>query len=315
MAPRLKLLRVTAVLGRGNLTETLVADVEEVRPGGTSRSAVVKRLHPSLADSKGAVRRIAEEARVLARLSHPRIPAFVGVGDDNGLPFFAQEQVDGIPLPAGLTVSWQETVAILLDIVGALATAHALGVVHRDLSRRNVLLDRHGRVHLIDFGVARADDRPQVTRTGAIIGTPSAMAPEQGLGEAATAAADVWAWGALGYALVTGRHPLGITADDSPVERLRKVRVIQIHPLASRAAPPALEQLLMACLQRAPSRRPPNGNALVEELTRLPVAPVELVVARAHLGRRAADWLAMATSVSGLAGGTATGTATDTVDD
>ncbi len=313
MAPRLKLLRVTAVLGRGNLTETLLGDVEDVLPGGTSRSAVVKRLHPSLADNKGAMRRIAEEARVLARLSHPRIPAFVGVGDDNGLPFFAQEQVDGIPLPADITVSWQETVAILLDIADALATAHALGVVHRDLSRRNVLLDRHGRVHLIDFGVARADDRPQVTRTGAIIGTPSAMAPEQGLGEAATAAADVWAWGALGYALVTGRHPLGITADDSPLERLRKVRRIQIHPLASPAAPPALEQLLMACLQRAPSRRPPNGHAVVEQLTRLPVAPVELAVARANLGRRACDWLALATSVSGPAGGT--GTATDTIDD
>ena len=313
MAPRLKLLRVTAVLGRGNLTETLLGDVEEVRQGGTRRSAVVKRLHPSLADSKAAVRRVAEEARVLARLSHPRIPAFVGIGDDDGLPFFAQEQVDGAPLPAGIVVSWQETAAILVDIAEALATAHAIGVVHRDLSRRNVLLDRHGRVHLIDFGVARADDRPQVTRTGAIIGTPSAMAPEQGLGEAATAAADVWAWGALGYALVTGRHPLGITADDSPVERLRKVRLNQIHPLASGAAPPALEQLLMACLRRAPSRRPPSGHAIVDEFTRLPVSPVELAVARANLGRLAAGWLATAASVSGLAGSTATGTAT--VDD
>ena len=74
MAPRLKLLRVTAVLGRGNLTETLVADVEEVRPGGTSRSAVVKRLHPSLADSKGAMRRPPEAATVPADSNAPLDP-------------------------------------------------------------------------------------------------------------------------------------------------------------------------------------------------------------------------------------------------
>jgi serine/threonine protein kinase len=302
MAKRLHLLRITAILGRGNLTETLVADVVDDSRAGKGRSAVVKRLHPNLANDPAAMARIIEEARVLARLRHPLVPAFIGVGDDHGLPFFAQAPIDGMPLPDDLTVTWEETLAIVLDVVDALAHAHGCGVIHRDLSRRNLLLDRDGRTHLIDFGIARADDRPRRTRTGAVVGTPSTMAPEQALGEEPRATVDVWALGIIGHSLLTGHHPLGITGDDSPGTRLQKVREATPAPLAGQAAddvPEDLQRLLMDCLQRDPTRRPQDAGALLGALQAVRLPPGGLLRARATLGQQAARWLAAAAATSG----------------
>jgi serine/threonine protein kinase len=304
MAKRLHLLRITAILGRGNLTETLVADVVDEGRTGKARSAVVKRLHPNLANDPAAMARIIEEARVLARLGHPLVPAFIGVGDDHGLPFFAQAHIDGVPLPDGMTVTWEETLTILLNVVDALAHAHGCGVIHRDLSRRNLLLDRDGRTHLIDFGIARADDRPPLTRTGAVVGTPTAMAPEQALGEEPRATVDVWAVGIIGHSLLTGQHPLGITDDDSPSMRLKKVREGIPAPLAGQLAddvPGGLQDLLMDCLQRAPARRPPDGGALLGRLQAIRLPPSGLLRARATLGQHAARWLAAAATSRAMA--------------
>jgi len=292
--PHVELVRVRAILGRGALTETLRGDV---RPRASDAAiltdVVVKRLHPNLADDQLAMRRVAEEARVLRRLQHAHIPRLLGLGDDAGLPFFAQERVDGGPLPAFVRLTPAEAVAIAVDVSAALAAAHEAGVVHRDVSARNVLVDTSGRAFLIDFGVARADDRPRLTRSGATLGTPAAMAPEQARGEEASASADVWALGSLLYGFLCGAHPLGITADDAPATRLDKARraTVRPMPLDLDGVDDALRAAVMAMLQSQADARPPDGRAAHALLAALrPPSPrTRAALAKRAVGAHAAD--------------------------
>jgi serine/threonine-protein kinase len=294
MPTRLTLKRVKKLLGRGGLTETFVADVVEIgqrRP----REVVVKRLHPNLIDDRAAIARVAEEARVLSRLDSPRIPRLVGVGEDSALPFFAMSHIIGCPLDALGTVAWTETLAVALDLVDALAVAHAADVTHRDVSGKNVLVDVAGRAHLIDFGVARAGDRSRVTRSGAVVGTPAAMAPEQARGEVATSGSDVWAVGVLLFQLLSGQHPLGIVDDDGPAERLRKVKAASVVPLVHPDVPEPLCRLVMSCLTPRAATRPPDARALQVLLLDLDVK-VSLAKVRAQLAERVTQTLKAPTS-------------------
>ncbi|MDP2341653.1 MAG: serine/threonine-protein kinase [Deltaproteobacteria bacterium] len=278
---KLHLLRVTGVLGRGGIAETLRA---ELRVGGAQVTAVVKRLLPTLVDDDAAVARLAEEARVLSRLGHPRIPRFLGIGDDDGLPFFAAELRHAGPLPSGVRVSEAETLTLALDVTSALAHAHGLGVIHRDVSRGNVLVDDDGRGVLIDFGIARALDRPRHTRSDVVIGTPGSMAPEQAQGKRATAAADVWSLGVLLFSLLSGQHPLGVLESD-PVElRLERARTMIPAALAD-DVDAAFAAVVHACLQREPTNRPRDAIVLAELLAPL-VRGVDLPAARLALAAR-----------------------------
>lgn len=287
MPARLTLKRVQRVLGRGGLTETFVADVVSATSARRARRAVVKRLHPNLADDRAAIARVAEEARVLASLDSPRIPELIGVGEDGGLPFLAMTYIEGCPVIELGAVSWQETLAIGLDLADALACAHAAGVVHRDLSGRNVLVDADGRAALVDFGVARADDRARITRSGAVVGTPASMSPEQARGEPAQPSSDVWAWGVLLSTLLTGAHPLGIVDDDAPTERLRKVKAAALVQPLGPPVPGPLADVIAASLVISPRDRAGDGSALLEQVTSAQtMVRAHLPSARAELAAR-----------------------------
>jgi tetratricopeptide (TPR) repeat protein len=217
-------------------------------------------------------RRFHAEAEAIARLKHPNVVQIYEVGEHKGLPYFAMELCEGGSLDGQLDgTPWQpEKAATLVQtLAGAMHAAHAAGVIHRDLKPANVLLAADGTPKITDFGLAKRLDVQGLTQTGAVLGTPSYMAPEQaaGKGKAVGPAADVYALGAILYQLLTGRPPFkGETSFDT----LRQVlddEPVPVRRLQPRA-PADLETVCLKCLEKEPQRRYASARELAEDLRR-----------------------------------------------
>ncbi len=187
------------------------------------RRLVALKLMPS-SDGPEACRRFELEAQSVARLRHPGIVTVHDVGQGADFRWIAMELVIGETLKSVLDraepVPLAETVRVICDLLDALGHAHGRGIVHRDVKPANILLalgldDGLGDVRLADFGIARATgglpEEAEHTRVGEMLGTPSAMAPEQLRGEAADHRADLWAVGIILYQMLTGRRPFTTT--------------------------------------------------------------------------------------------------------
>ncbi|MBI2901463.1 MAG: protein kinase [Planctomycetes bacterium] len=208
------------------------------------------------------------EAQLAAALDHPAIAKMYEIGEHEGAPYIAMEFVDGTTLAAA-KLSAAERVRAATTVAEAVAFAHGRGIIHRDLKPANVMVDRHGRVFVMDFGLAKevAVDAPSLTGTNAVLGTPNYMAPEQARGKA-TAQSDVYSIGAILYELVTGRPPfVGDTAADVLMQ------VISAEPIwPRRLAPgtaPDLEAVILKALEKDPRRRYADVPALLEDLRAL----------------------------------------------
>jgi tRNA A-37 threonylcarbamoyl transferase component Bud32 len=231
---------------------------------------------PQLASAE-EFRRFRREADVLAGSSHPHIVPVhaygeMEVGPGVRCPYFTMRLMEGGSLAgqvARLAGDPRAAAEIVATIAGAVQHAHEQGVLHRDLKPANILLDAEGRPHVADFGLARrGDGGTGGTASGAVIGTPAYMAPEQARGEKElTPAADVYGLGAILYELLTGRPPF---RGDSPAEVLRQVlREPPVRPRAlNRKVDRALEAVCLKCLEKEPARRYPSAQALVGDLRR-----------------------------------------------
>ena len=162
-------------------------------------------------DDAGKLARFRREAVAAARVDDPRIVTVYESGDVDGVPFIAMRLVPG-PSLAELVARFgalppQRAVMILDDVASAVDAAHEHGLVHRDIKPANVLLDLDDRAYLSDFGVARMDDLPGLTRRGDWLGTVEYISPEQAAGHGATAASDIYAFGVLAFEVLCGRPP------------------------------------------------------------------------------------------------------------
>ena len=257
--------RLDAALGdRYALGETLgvggTAAVFLAHESKHDRRVVLKVLQPGLAAAIGPTRFL-EEVRITARLSHPHILPLLDSGEVDGLLFYVMPYLGGETLRERLArdgaLPLTEAVGLLRDIAGALAHAHAAGVIHRDLKPENVLsVGAHA--YLLDFGIAKLEadvESVSVTHPGFAIGTPGYMAPEQAAGQAVDHRADLYAWGLLAREILTGARsaaPLGEQRPDLPR---------------------SLVALVEACLAIDPAERPATASSLVAALDGL-VAPV-----------------------------------------
>jgi WD40 repeat protein/tetratricopeptide (TPR) repeat protein len=213
------------------------------------------------------------EAEAVARLQHPNIVQLYEAGDAEGRPFFALELVeggslarrlDGTPLPPG------RAAALLEALARAMHYAHEKGVVHRDLKPANVLLAEDGTPKVADFGLAkRLEGEAGQTQSGALLGTPSYMAPEQALGRGKEVgpAADVYSLGAILYELLTGRPPFKGATLLETLEQVRHQEAVPPTRLALRV-PRDLETICLKCLEKAPRRRYASAADLADDLRR-----------------------------------------------
>ncbi|QEH33202.1 Serine/threonine-protein kinase PknB [Aquisphaera giovannonii] len=257
-------------LGRGGM-----GVVYKARDLRLNRVVALKTL-PAADASPEAISRLLAEAEAIARLEHPQIVRVHGVGDHEGHPYFEMEYVDGGSLADrldGRPRPPRDSAALVKALARAVHEAHRLGVVHRDIKPANVLLSADGTPKLTDFGLAKLLDdsgaRAPITRSGALLGTPGYMAPEQAEGRASRVGpgADVHALGALLYELMTGRRPF---PGPSLIETLEQVRTAAPAPPRSlvHGLPRDLETICLKCLEKDPLLRYGDARTLAEDLDR-----------------------------------------------
>lgn len=244
-------------LGRGGMgTVYLARDVALDRP------VAIKVLHPALAADPEQRERFLREARTGARLSHPHIVPIYAVEAQDDLVYFVMGLVDGENLGDRIRregpLRGEDAERILREVAWALSYAHAMGIVHRDVTIENILLERQtGRAVLADFGIAAAVDRDGEE---ALLGTPSYIAPEVIQGSAATPASDLYALGVTGWTMLAGHTPF--MADDTPALLLK--HLTEPVPPLLRAAPGTSSRLaraLEAAMAKDPADRPDGADA------------------------------------------------------
>jgi serine/threonine-protein kinase len=289
--------RLDATLGRGAMGQVFSAFDTTLK-----RRVAIKVVLPGDDGTDGRAR-LVREAQAAAALDHPNAVRVYDVGEHEGIAFIAMELVDGEPLGArvarGATVV--EIVRWLDEVASALAAAHDLGLVHRDVKPDNVMIRRDGRAVVLDFGIARrvttgAAVASTLTGAGMVVGTPLYMSPEQLRGEPVDGRSDQFSWGVLAYECLTGRAPWGDAGNGVAV--ISAILSASPPPIDDRV-PPALSAVIARALEKSREARFPDMRALIVALggqvegpPRLEAAPTVLapasVVPPSPLRRRAA---------------------------
>jgi serine/threonine-protein kinase len=242
----------------------------------TGKPVALKLLRPR-DDDDNARRRVLREARAACAVQHPSVvPVHDVLEADDGSPVLVMDLLEGESLRARLdrerTLPLAEALRIAEIVLGALAVAHDAGIVHRDLKPDNLFVLGDGQIKLLDFGVAKlvAADGPAagpgtLTATGAMIGTPFYMSPEQAFGEPVDGRADLWALGVVMYECLAGEPP---THGENLGQVLRRLTTGDLRPLLEQApgVPPAIAAVVDSLLSIDAGNRPASARAALEAL-------------------------------------------------
>lgn len=249
--------RLTARIATGGMGEVWRAEDTVL-----DREVAVKVLKHEYADDPVFRARFEAEARHAAALVHPNVASVFDFGElleDDGSgtrrPFLVMELVPGQPLSAllkgGEEMPPDRAADIVAQAADAIAAAHALGIVHRDVKPANLLVTPDGQVKITDFGIARAGDGAAITQTGQIIGTPHYISPEQAEGRPATEASDIYALGVVLYECLAGRRPF---ARDTPIQ-VALAHIREQVPALSEDVPERLRAIVDKALAKDPAER------------------------------------------------------------
>ncbi|WP_340560886.1 serine/threonine-protein kinase [Streptomyces sp. GSL17-111] len=279
------------IAGRYELTEPLGKGAMGQVWGGHDRGlggrrVAVKLMHSGqLASLSGSAdpeelrERFERECRVTAQIDHPHLVTVFDAGRDDDELFLVMQRLEGSDLADHLAENapypWQWAVAVAAQLCSALVAVHAVRIVHRDLKPGNVIVRPEGRVVVLDLGIAAvgsaADTR--LTRTGALIGTPVYMAPEQAIGTAPVGpAADLYALGGMLYELLTGRVPFQAPEAAGLLYKKLHEQPVPVRELRPET-PPALADLVHRLLHKDPHGRPRDAHEVYEELAPLLPGP------------------------------------------
>lgn len=313
---------IVGVLGQGGM-----GVVYKAQQLGLKRLVGLKMMLNAASDPV-ALGRFRAEAEAVAQLQHPNIVQIYEIGECQGRPFFAMELVEGFSLSRALTRNLfplRDTAQLIATLARAIHVAHQRGIIHRDLKPGNILLqlagaasllddDAPGNLHLqnavpkiTDFGAAKRLDTQGPTITGAILGTPSYMPPEQAIGDLASIGptTDIYALGAILYEMLTGQPPF---RGHSPTETLWQVVHDDPVPpgLLRSQLPPDLATICLTCLQKDPRQRYTNAEKLADDLDAY-LAGLPIQARAATKAQRAMAWLRThpATALFGSVGGLA----------
>lgn len=261
VAARYRILRRLGQGGMGTVYEAFDVELE--------RTIALKTIRPDLASNPAALRRLKQETLLSRQIAHRNVVRVFDLGIADGLRFITMEFVDGADLRSLLDARGRlpakDAVAIMKQVCHGLHAAHIEDVIHRDLKPQNILIGRDNRARIVDFGLARSFEQTGITRTGAVVGTPHYMAPEQALGRPSDARCDIFALGVVFYEVLTGELPFPAhSMVDSFLARTRKAArpISEIAP----TLPSWLSRLVMRCLERDPARRFQSAQELLDEL-------------------------------------------------
>lgn len=277
--------RVEEHLGRGGM-----AEVYKAYQSGLDRYVAVKVLHRFLADEENFLARFQREAKAVAALRHSNIVRVYDFAydEERDLYYMVMEYIDGPSLKErleelaerGEQLALGEAVAITSALGEALAYAHRRGMVHRDVKPANVMFTGEGQVVLTDFGIAKMVNVAGLTASGAMVGTPAYVSPEQGMGEAGDERSDIYSLGVMLYQLTTSVLPFD--ADTAMGVVLKHISEPLPSPRAVRAEiPERLEQAIKRAMAKQPSERCQTAREFVDDLRRLatcmdtPAVPVD----------------------------------------
>jgi serine/threonine-protein kinase len=255
---------IYGLLGRGGMaTVYLALDI------ALNRKVAIKVMNPQMLMGDDAIARFRREAQTAANLQHPHVIPIHAVKQTPKLVFFVMKYVEGQPLDAIIkdvrTLPVETTISILSQVAGALQYAHKRGIVHRDIKPANIMIDEDGQAIVTDFGIAKVQEAKGLTMTGATVGTPAYMSPEQYEGKNIAGAADQYSLGIVAYEMLTGNTPFG---GDS-IMTMMKGHLLEPPPPITDARgdlPPHVAETVMRMLEKRAEDRYPDLAAVVAAL-------------------------------------------------
>ena len=255
---------ILQLLGEGGMGAVYKARDREV-----DRLVAIKVIRPELASRPDILARFKQELILARQVTHKNVIRIFDLGEADGLKFITMDFIEGRDLKSILRergkFSPDEAVKIATQICRALDAAHSEGVVHRDLKPQNIMVDAHGRVTVMDFGIARSMETPGMTQTGSLVGTPEYMSPEQAKGENVDARSDIFTLGIIFYELLTGKTPF--YADTAYATLLKRTQERARDPVElDPTIPPYIGAVVMKCLETNRDQRYSSALEIVHDL-------------------------------------------------
>ena len=269
--------KILSQLGAGGMGEVYLA--EDTR---LNRKVAIKFILARSTADEQAQKRFIREAQAAAGLDHPNICAIHEVGQQDNISFIVMQYVDGQTLASLIqtkTVTLADALDISIQVAGALSAAHSQGIIHRDIKPQNIIINSHGQLKVLDFGLAKvikqdellngeADTEALLSTPGTIIGTPAYMSPEQVRGETLDARTDIFSFGSVLYEMVSGCHPF---AERSPGATLSAILTAEPAPLARYVSdvPDELQRIVRKALSKGKEARYQRIKDLLIDLREL----------------------------------------------